>query len=169
VLDVVTEEATRRLNDGDLQYVLQLIQAEMIPATELKADRATELSAEFSTRLVGEDLTLAYAKVLDQKYGEAAVAWLQGLPTTGQQLRDLGLHSRIESPADAQRALTFLLKAYRLADVPFVLAIDEFERSVFAEDGTPNAAGRDLVKDVIEALAVNGHRSRHFFANRVRA
>jgi Cdc6-like AAA superfamily ATPase len=153
VLDVAAEEAATRLSAGDQQYLLDLIQTEMIPASDLKADRAAEISSE----LLGADLAVAYLKVLDPKYGQLAVSWLQGRSIGDQAMRDLGVRSRITSAADAQRALTFLLNAYRLADVPFLLAIDELERTVLTPEGAPNAPGRNLVKDLLEALGASGH------------
>jgi Cdc6-like AAA superfamily ATPase len=155
LMEVAAEQAAISLQRGDQQYLLTLIEADLIPTAELKAERERDIQA--SEHLLLGDLALAYSKILDPTYGMTAVEWLQGKPLTDQQMRDLGLRSRIATIPDAQQAFKFLLEAYRRADVPLMLSIDEFERSVLTDAGEPDVTGRNLLKDIAEAVVLGGH------------
>ena len=155
VLGVAADQATINLQQGDQQYLLSLIQADLIPAADLQAEMEREIGS--SEELLLGDLALAYSKVRDPKFGEVAVRWLQGKALSDQEMRDLGARSRITTIPDAHHAFKFLLDAYRHAAVPMMLCIDELERSVLTERREPDATGRDLVKDIAEMMVVAGH------------
>jgi len=151
---VAVRQADVRLRGGDQQYLLGLIEAELLPTAALKLGLDRDL--QDTQKLLLGDLALAYSKVFDESYGADAVSWLRGNKLTEQQMKDLGLRSRIETLPDAHQALTFFLSAYRRAGVPLMLVVDEIERSVLTADA-PDAVGRNLLKDLAEAMQASGH------------
>ena len=155
VLAEAVKQADASLAEGNQQYLLDLIQADLIPSIELRADLRRDLVP--AEKLLLGDLALAYSKILNKRYGETAILWLQGKPLSDQQMRDLGVRNRIDTVPNAQLALRFLLDAYRRADVPIMLSIDELERSVLNDAGTPDVTGRNLLKDIAEAIVASGH------------
>jgi hypothetical protein len=153
--DVVVREAEKRLAEGDPEFVLAALQADLIPSAQL----VRELDAELSpAQQVSEELAQAYCQLLSPPpLGDAALMWLKGREITDQQKRDLGLHSTKLEESNLRLACEFLLDAYRRADVALMVTLDEFERFVLNQDDELDLAGKDLLKDIAELFLASGH------------
>ncbi|MCX6632659.1 MAG: hypothetical protein NTW28_34075 [Candidatus Solibacter sp.] len=135
---------------------IELVREDLLPASGLV--RTVQRDMEESARALAADFSTAYSRIAHPVVGKLAVQWLQGNQLAPGEMRDLGVSlNGIERPEQAWLALGFLLEAYRRAELPFLLCIDEHERMTFRGQDVDQKASWGLLKDLAEAFVGSGH------------
>jgi len=149
------EQVSARALD-DPQYILNLLQANLLPVAGL----AQDLRERLRTTAPGFSLDFcrAYSNVINPSLSVNACRWIRGQELSEVEAGQLSLTQRkISDPVQAEMAFEYLLLAYRQAQIAVFLCLDEIERVVLTGSDEERDLALSRLKNVIEVVSGTGN------------